>query len=688
MLAIVVAFGLPQRSVRAVGDQYSASEDDIQLSVDYRWAGGSLGGYYPIRIGLQNRGPSRELDIVFRPMYDGQLPVTSRRISVDQNASASFTLLIPLAGQGSFGNLTVSHAGRELKKLQNQITLPNTNYQDARPALLAISPTPVAMQPLEDAITSLTTSGHSMHSYSYGGVTADNQTVEPFRLPETWLAYSGVDVVLVALKDFEGLPETQRLAIVDWVRTGGTLLVHSVGEPVSQSRKLAKLTGAEQQSQVVNWRAADPRLRTIIQVKQVDEYGNVLEEAVQVAEQPLEVGEPVDSEKSAETKSREFTWANDKSPFEIRDLGQGHLIGFVDNPFSGTVQDWGWLLKSLSLNRMSHANRIGVAGRLGNQEFLEFLISTVRSVPIIAFLIFISIFTFVIGPLNYFVLARKKKLNFLVLTIPAIAVVTSLILFSYSVLAHGFSVKSRVRSLTIIDQGNKQAVSTARLALYAGMTPSNGLSFSPSTAVIPIRAQGEVFESARTDWTDTQWLRSGWLRSRTRTQFLTMNVRPERGRLTVAAATENELPVTNGLEWAIESLIVTDQDGKSWFASDLAAGTGKALQPINHENRSAFVGQLERSAPAIPAELDDRNGVDSLNTPGFFSPYGGDWYSEQFRVSSGQMEQAIVELRQQVQRDGSLPPNRYYAIVKDAPAIEFGTEVDVVDGWHLVIGYY
>jgi hypothetical protein len=52
------------------------------------------------------------------------------------------------------------------------------------------------------------------------------------------------------------------------------------------------------------------------------------------------------------------------------------------------------------------------------------------------------------------------------------------------------------------------------------------------------------------------------------------------------------------------------------------------------------------------------------------------------------MERTILALRHNVERGSPLIPNTYYAIVKDAPAIEFGTEVDVVDGWHLVIGSY
>ena len=59
ILAICIAAAFSLRTALAAGDQYGASEDDIQMSVDYRWAGGGVGGYYPIRIALQNRGLSR-----------------------------------------------------------------------------------------------------------------------------------------------------------------------------------------------------------------------------------------------------------------------------------------------------------------------------------------------------------------------------------------------------------------------------------------------------------------------------------------------------------------------------------------------------------------------------------------------------------------------------------------------------
>ena len=71
-------------------------------------------------------------------------------------------------------------------------------------------------------------------------------------------------------------------------------------------------------------------------------------------------------------------------------------------------------------------------------------------------------------------------------TVPATALATSVLLVGYSVAAHGFSIRSRIRSLTVLDQGSHSAVTMARLALFAGVAPARGMQFSPETAVYPV----------------------------------------------------------------------------------------------------------------------------------------------------------------------------------------------------------
>ena len=159
---------------------------------------------------------------------------------------------------------------------------------------------------------------------------------------------------------------------------------------------------------------------------------------------------------------------------------------------------------------------------LGTEEFFNFMNPGIRGVPVYGFMVLITAFAVLIGPVNYFYLSSKRLLWLLLVTVPATALVTSVLLVGYSVAAHGFSVRSRIRSLTVLDQKSQQAVTVARLALFAGVAPLRGMQFSPETAVYPVFPPTAEPGAFTVDWTETQALTSGWLLSRTRTQFLTI----------------------------------------------------------------------------------------------------------------------------------------------------------------------
>jgi hypothetical protein len=658
-----VSFTLTAPIAQAAGDSYSARQDDLQLTADWTWAGCALGGYYPIRIAMKNFGPSREFVVQFRPDENG-LPQVSRRVNVDQNATASFSLLIPMVGSASYGNLVVLHNGQPLESLRRHVSLAERDISNIRPGLLVIADTQVDCASLETAVTSV--QGHSSHGRHGGTVrTSDHEVIEPFLLPDNWLAYSGLDVVLIRMELLAGLAETQRSALIDWVRSGGTLLVYNVEQPAHESAEFARLVELNGSLQGGGWTTASQHARRVINVIDVDQYNNA---------------------SSRSGSFDEFTWEDSPDVFAWHAIGFGKVLGFQGDPFSGSVQDWGWVLDAIGSDRLHWTQRHGVAGRAENEEFLQFLIPNNRSVPMAAFLIFISVFTFVIGPFNYYVLAKRGRLNFLVVTIPAIALVTSVVLFAFSAVSHGFGVKSRVRSLTLIDQNSQTAVSTTRLALYAGLAPSEGLSFSPATAVIPIWPGSSEFQNGRVDWTEKQHLSTGWLRSRTRTQFLTINVRPERGRLTIEPGESGSLNVTNGLEWDLEALLVS-HDGEFYYGTSLAAGSAKSLQPAVLEQRRAVVTLLNRSQPSMPEDLENSNDVAMFNDFNRRRRYYG--ARNLFQVSLGQTEQHIQQLHRTLNETNSPPPERQWiAVLREPPGIELGTESTIVDGWHLVLGSY
>ena len=107
------------------------------------------------------------------------------------------------------------------------------------------------------------------------------------------------------------------------------------------------------------------------------------------------------------------------------------------------------------------------------------------------------------------------------------------------------------KNCDILSSSSFSAVTTSRIALYAGLAPSGGLQFTPETVVNTLWPSQGGFESASLDWTETQKLQSGWLRSRTRTQFVTTSHRDERGRLDV-----DWLRIKPGWRPAVASIVV------------------------------------------------------------------------------------------------------------------------------------
>ncbi len=637
-------------------------EDDITLTADWDWAGGSQGGYYPVRLSLVNAGPPRAIEVTLKASGTG-LPNVSRRVALDQNASASISLLVPLVGTGSFAELRTYADGRELESLRTHVTLPNPGGGNQPFSALVISDSPVALKEFETAIASA--AGSAVPS-GVGSHLSDIERVEPIRLPDTWLGYSGLDMVVTSAETLGKLDSLQRKAILDWALTGGCVAVFSDTLQAEELRNEIDNLTKSQPSAAVNWNPISQQFRRPINRIQVDDH---------------EINGP-----SRPGNAEDFRWPDTEEFLQLRQLGLGNVASLPSQPFDGTYQDWAWLLHGIGFRQQILPKRLGVSGRLKNEDFLAFLIPGVRSVPVIAFAVAMSLFAILIGPVNYYLLAKRKRQGFLLVTIPAIAILSSLAMFAFSFVAHGVSVRSRVRSVTWIDQGSQSAVSLARIAWFAGFAPSDGLVFSTSTAFIPIWHADGSFNNGSVDWTESQNLAAGFLRSRTRTQALTIGVRDERGRLTVTPNSDNgntaaTLNVTSGLEWPLEALIVWDDEGNAFATDAVEPGQAVTLRRFGHHDGADFRKLIRQSTPEIPIELTSPSNELFDITPVRRS---GEGYS----VSHGQLERAISEVASKLQPQDANMARHYVAIAAEPPGIEFGTEVTVVDGWHLVIGRY
>jgi hypothetical protein len=220
-------------------------------------------------------------------------------------------------------------------------------------------------------------------------------------------------------------------------------------------------------------------------------------------------------------------------------------------------------------------------------------------VPARAYLVILIAFTVLIGPVNYWLLWRRRQQVLLVLTTPLISAVFVVLLAGYVVFAEGFGVRGRVVSFTLLDQATKQAATRATASLYAaGMTPARGLLFPRDVAVYTIGADGKMAPSRQTlDLTESQRYPSGALEARSPTNLEVIGFRPARERLSFSRDGEG-LAVSNGLGATVVQLFYRDGDTAYASSAPLATGARTTLQ------RRPFTGaQMSTSDPAIPSKL-------------------------------------------------------------------------------------
>ncbi len=141
------------------------------------------------------------------------------------------------------------------------------------------------------------------------------------------------------------------------------------------------------------------------------------------------------------------------------------------------------------------------------------------------------------------------------------------------------------------------------------------------------------------------------------------------------------LSVTSGLEWPLEALVVWDENGNAFRTETVEPGQAVTLERLTDDSASDFRKLIRQSTPEIPIDLtgssDEFFNISPARRPG-----------DRYSVSQGQMERAISELSHRLEPQNPSMARQYVAIAAEPPGIEFGTEVTVVDGWHLVIGRY
>src|SRR5207244_58111 len=106
-------------------------------------------------------------------------------------------------------------------------------------------------------------------------------------------------------------------------------------------------------------------------------------------------------------------------------------------------------------------------------------------IPLTGLTIIMITFAMLIGPVNFFLLSRMKRLIWIPWTIPAIALVTCVAVFGYATFGEGWGGHSRTETLTILDEHSHRATTIGWTGFYTPLTPGDGLHFNSETELIP-----------------------------------------------------------------------------------------------------------------------------------------------------------------------------------------------------------
>jgi hypothetical protein len=232
------------------------------------------------------------------------------------------------------------------------------------------------------------------------------------------------------------------------------------------------------------------------------------------------------------------------------------------------VQDSNW---SLPVNGVRDWAAIAARG-------FRLPIPGIEGVPARVYMMILLLFSFVIGPVNYWFLRRSRQQVLLVLTAPLISATFILLLGGYVLAGEGIGVRGRAVTFTMLDEVRKHAATRTSMSLYAaGMAPFGGLSFGRDVAIVPIGTDGAgTRERLVLDLGETQRFPGGVIQARSPTNIEQISFRPARERLSFSAE-DGAMTVVNGLGATVTALVYREGDRRYSLNAPLAAGARATL---------------------------------------------------------------------------------------------------------------
>jgi hypothetical protein len=497
-------------TARAAGEYRTIEVESLRITIDSEWAPRTAPGYLPIRVDITNLGEARIIEIVaqgtrFSRSSRGMQPggIDARQIvRLARGDRVRLTMPVPIFADNENIRFEIREGGRTLERSGYTGFQSGSVPRDAS-ALIVADPSS-AFGKAAAGWSRVMTGAHLTGRLTIAGATAGAVRTTPGPPPR-------LDVMLHPAR----LP-------VNWL--GFT----SLRAVIIGLKEWEQLDG-DQKAALLTWTACGGDLMF------VDGHLSAL----------FPAGQAPDPRPDRAVRGYFFGRIHTPTSASIAATGLQDALSNAE-----AVQDPDWALP---------ANRARDWGVIAARGF-RLPIPGVEGVPARAYLSILIVFSLLIGPVNYWVLWRKRRQVLLVLTAPLISAVFILLLAGYVLAGEGVGVRGRAVSFTMLDQVRRQASTRATVSLYAaGMTPGGGLRFARDAAIFPIGRDGSGSRERQVlDLTDAQRFSAGVIQARSPTNFEEIVFRPARERLSFSREAAG-LSVVNGLGVTVTALLYHDR---------------------------------------------------------------------------------------------------------------------------------
>jgi hypothetical protein len=257
------------------------------------------------------------------------------------------------------------------------------------------------------------------------------EMLPPTELPKRWIELSQYDLIMVSLADLRTLAtsDPQRLrALTDWAAGGPLLLVHGVGSDfagLADVEKLLELPPIPEPhaagESFRGWTPAPQERHTRAMQSQMDDFDetSMLQMRPNYGNRYVNPVAPLNDPAYRRGKRPDLLPEPAQPPFAMRPIGLGAVVAVAsDNPFPGQDTDWIWIFNSVPRSHWRWYERNGFSLHRQNADYWTFLIPGVGEAPVVSFLLLVSLFAVVIGPINYMLLGKTGRYYLLLITVP------------------------------------------------------------------------------------------------------------------------------------------------------------------------------------------------------------------------------------------------------------------------------